>query len=103
MVVVVYDPSLGSALLLLLRIIFHQIPMKKAATVTALLNALSTARAVWLSFPSTQSPELGVVVGVEKMFVTDKLGVGAVMVGDHDPDAVANTRADCAQVVGLHW
>jgi hypothetical protein len=43
------------------------------------------------------------VVGVEKMFVTDEPDVGAVIVGDHGPDAVANTGADCAQVVGLHW
>jgi hypothetical protein len=102
MVIVVSDPPLRSALLLLLRFIFHQIPMTKAVMVTALLHALSAAIAVVLSFPSTPLPELGVVVGVEKMFATDEPGVGAVMVGDHDPDAVANTRADCVQVVGLH-
>jgi hypothetical protein len=99
----VYDLPLRPALPLLLRLTFHQIPMTKAMMVTALLHALSAAIAVVLSFPSTPSPELGVVVGVEKMFVTDEPGVGAVMVGDHDLDAVANTRADCAQVVGLHW
>jgi hypothetical protein len=101
MVIIVSDPPLRFALLLLLRLIFHQIPMTKAAMVTALLHAVSAAIAVMLSFPSTPSPELGVVVGVEKMFVTDGPGVGAV--GDHDLDAVANTRADCVQVVGLHW
>jgi hypothetical protein len=103
MVIVVSDPPLRPALLILLRLIFHQIPMKKAVMVTALLHALSAPIAVGLSFPSLLSPESGVVVGVEKMFVTDKPGVGADMVGSHDPDAVANTRADCAQVVGLHW
>ena len=77
--------------------------MKKAVMVTALLIAPSTSIAVMLTFLLPLSLELGVVVGVEKMFVTDKPGVGAVMVGSHDPDAVANTRADCAQVVGLHW
>jgi len=101
-VVVVSDP-LELALFILLRLIFHQIPMKKAVIVTALLNAPSAPIAVALSFPSQLSPELGVVVGVEKTFVTDEPGVGAVMVGGHDPDAVANTRADCAQMVGLHW
>jgi hypothetical protein len=98
--------------------------MIKAAMTTALPNTLNSATAVGLSFPSTLLPELGVVVGVEmfvtdepgveevfvtdepgveEMFVTDEPGVGVVMVGDHDPHAVANTRADCVQVVGLHW
>ena len=103
MVIVVSDPPLRLALLFLLRLTFHQIPMKKATMVTALPHASSAATAVGLSFPLLLLLELGVVVGVEKMFVTDEPGVGAVMVGDHNPDAVANTRADCAQVVGLHW
>jgi hypothetical protein len=77
--------------------------MKKAAIVTALLHAPSAATAVGLSFPSPLLPELGVVVGVEKMFVTDEPSVGAVMVGDHAPGTVANTRADSAEMVGLHW
>ena len=46
MVVVVSDPPLRPALLFLLRLIFQQIPMKKAAMVTALLHAPSAARAV---------------------------------------------------------
>jgi hypothetical protein len=70
---------------------------------TALPNTLISATAVGLSFPSTKLPEHGVVVGVEEMFVTDEPGVGVVMVGDHGLHAVANTRADCVQVVGLHW
>ena len=43
------------------------------------------------------------VVGIEKVFVTDEPGVRAVTVGGHDPDAVASTRADSTQVEGLHW
>ena len=103
MLIVVSDPPLRPALLILLRLIFHQIPMKKAVMVTALPHVLSAATAVGLSFPSPLSPEFGVVAGVEKMFVTDEPGVGAVMVGDHAPGAVANTRADSAEMVGLHW
>ena len=80
MFIVVSNPPLRSALLILLRLILHQTPRAKAAMVTALLHALSAAIAVWLSFPSPLPPEFGVVVGVEKMFVTVELGVEKVFV-----------------------
>jgi hypothetical protein len=71
--------------------------------VTTLLHAPSTTIAVGFSIPSALSPELGAVIRVEKRFVTEEPGAGAAMVGDHNSDAVANTRADCVQMVGLHW